>query len=83
MKTEDKREFAGLIYGIGEYYGKSLTKGIVELYWQGLAPYSLEDVKRAVSSHTADPDSGQFMPKIADLNRALSGGKQSQALTNR
>ena len=80
MNQNDKTAFAKLIYGLGEYYGKQLATGVVDLYWQGLRSYSLDDVRRAVNSHVQDPDSGQFMPKIADLNRALAGGKQSQAM---
>lgn len=80
MNDTDKRNFAALMFGCGEYYGKTLSKGVVELYWQGLKTHSIDEVQAAVNQHMADPDSGQYMPKIADLKRMLTGGKQTQAM---
>lgn len=81
MNDTDQRKFAALMFGCGEYYGKTLSKGVVELYWQGLKNHSIDEVQAAVNQHMADPDSGQFMPKIADLKRILTGSKQTQAMT--
>lgn len=80
MNDTDKKKFGILMFGCGEYYGKTLSTGVIELYWQGLKNHSIDEVQVAVNHHMADPDSGQFMPKIADLIRALSGGKQTQSM---
>lgn len=80
MNGSDQGNFAALIYGCGEYYGKKLSSGVVEIYWQGLKSHSYEEIQTAVNQHMADPDSGQYMPKIADLKRILTGGKHTNAM---
>lgn len=80
MNDTDKPKFAVLMFGCGEYYGKTLSKGVVELYWQSLKTHSIDEVQSAVAQHMNDPDSGQFMPKVADIKRHLTGGKHTQAM---
>lgn len=80
MQQTEFESFATLIFGLGEYYGKPVTAGVVNLYWDGLAKYEYSDISIAVQRHLADPDTGQFMPKISDIVRAMSGGKGAQAL---
>jgi hypothetical protein len=79
MQSTDKPRFLTLITGIADYYGKELSQGVISLYWQGLQQYDLQAVEKALWEHTQNPDSGQFMPKIADLTRVLEGRTQDQA----
>ena len=66
--------------GVGTLYGKSINELVVELYWQALQRFDFADVKEALQACVANPDSGQFMPKPADVVRYLEGSSQTQAL---
>lgn len=79
MNANDKIRFATVLMGVAEYYGKPLSEGVVELYWQGLREFDFEAVSKAFWDHTQNPDSGQFMPKIADIVRILQGRTSDQA----
>lgn len=79
MQPSDKKRFATLLSGVADYYGKELSNGVISLYWQGLQQYDIEAVEKALWDHTQNPDNGQFMPKIADITRAMKGRTQDQA----
>lgn len=81
MLDQDKKRFATLLSGIADYYGKELSPGVLGLYWQGLKQYDLPAVEKALWEHTQNPDTGQFMPKIADVTRNLQGRTTDQAAT--
>jgi hypothetical protein len=71
--------FITLLTGISDYYGKELSAGVIGLYWQGLRQYDLEGVEKALWAHTQNPDTGQWMPKIADVTKMLQGRTSDQA----
>jgi len=75
----DKPRFVTVLAGVAEYYGRDLSEGVIGLYWQGLKQYDLRAVEKALWDHTQNPDSGQFMPKIADVTRNLQGRTTDQA----
>lgn len=79
MINDDKGRFLTLMTGIAEYYGKTLSQQVIRLYWEGLKQYDLQAVEKALWTHTQDPDSGQFMPKIADVAKYLKGRTTDQA----
>ncbi len=76
---KDFDRFLTVLTGVSDYYGKPLSEGVQQLYWQGLAQYDIEAVEKALWDHTQNPDNGQFMPKISDLVRAMQGRTQDQA----
>jgi len=80
MKHEDKPAFAAMMASLGEYYGRDVSDGLIGMYWQGLRHYDLAAVRDALNRHVANPDSGQFMPKIADIAKMLGGTTQDAAL---
>lgn len=79
MQPNDRRNFVTLITGIADYYGKELSVTSIGLYWEGLRQYDLPAIERALWQHTQNPDSGQFMPKIADVTKVLQGRTEDQA----
>src|SRR5690606_5093902 len=79
MQMTDKPRFVTVLAGVAEYYGRDLSEGVIGLYWQGLKQYDLRAVEKALWDHTQNPDSGQFMPKIADVTRNLQGRTTDQA----
>ncbi len=64
---------------LAEYYEKNLSQGVIELYWQGLKQYEIEAIEGAIGRHLQNPDSGQWMPKIADIVRMIEGTSQDAA----
>lgn len=78
-KRVDYEKFLAILTGVADYYSKELSEGVIELYWQGLQQYDIQAVEKALWDHTQNPDNGQFMPKIADLTRAMQGRTQDQA----
>lgn len=75
----DFDRFLTVLTGVSDYYGKELSEGVQQLYWQGLQQYDVEAVEKALWDHTQNPDNGQFMPKIADITRSMQGRTQDQA----
>lgn len=79
MQPDDRKKFVTLITGIADYYAKELSVTTISLYWEGLKHYDLPAIERALWAHTQNPDSGQFMPKIADVTKVLQGRTEDQA----
>jgi Domain of unknown function (DUF6475) len=80
MREADFDGFVDVLQVVGEQYGKKLSEGVIALYWQGLQDYELNAVKDALGKHLRNPDTGMFMPKIADIIRMLQGSTQDAAL---
>lgn len=79
MVDTDKKRFLTVLTGIADYYGRELSEGVISLYWQGLKQYDIGAIEKALWLHTQNPDSGQFMPKIADVTKHLQGRTEDQA----
>ena len=73
MLASDRENFLVAMIGLGDYYSREISEGVIEIYWQGLQNYDLKAVQKAFQAHIANPDNGQFMPKVADLVRMLAG----------
>lgn len=71
MDDSNKKDFAVLFYGLGEYYDKPVTKNLLLIYFDDLKKYSLDEVKEGASKHRLDPKHGTFWPKSADIIRHL------------
>lgn len=71
MDDSNKKEFAVLFYGLGEYYDKKVSKNLLVIYFDDLKKYDIAEVKRAASEHRLDPKGGVFFPKSADIIRHL------------
>lgn len=80
MRADEFEQFDQMMQAIAAYYARELTVGVVSLYWQGLQGYDLAAVRQALNRHVQNPDTGQFMPKIADVRRMLGGTTQDSAL---
>lgn len=76
---EEKRRFAALMTALADYYEKSLSKGVLALYWEGLRQYDYKAIEKAAWAHTQLPDeAGRWMPKVSDLNKMLAGRTSDQ-----
>lgn len=79
MVDSELPDFAKTLLAVADYYGKELSENVVDLYWNGLREYDLQSVKKALWAHVRNPDSGQWMPKIADVAKMTQGRTDDQA----
>lgn len=80
MQQSEFDAFSDMLQAVAEYCGKPLSPGVIAIYWQGLKDLDLSAVRHALNAHVQNPDTGQFMPKIADVRRMLGGTTQDSAL---
>lgn len=81
MIEQDKKHFSEMMQKIGMIYGKEKRdiNSITPIYFSALQSYELSEVRFAFNSHVTDTESGQFMPKPADIIRQITGNKESNA----
>ena len=77
---QEEQEFITILAAAFAIYGRDVSPGIAELYWNALQRFDLEDIRKAISMHVQNPDNGQFVPKPADLIRCLEGTSGSAAM---
>lgn len=80
MRADDRAIFAKMIIALGEYYNREISDGLIDMYWNGLTHIDIKVVREALNRHMQNPDTGQFMPKIADIVRMTGGTTQDAAL---
>lgn len=80
MTQDDYEDFAGMVSGITELYGRAASEFAITIWWGALRQYDLAAVRQAFDRHVRNPDSGQFAPKPADLIRMMGGTTQDSAL---
>jgi hypothetical protein len=75
----DKKEFKSLFDGLAEIYNpdKPMSKMALQIYFNALSDYSIDQIANAVTGHVTNPKHGTFFPKVADLIRQLQGGEIS------
>lgn len=81
MKQVDFDDLCMVLTSVGELYGKPVGEFAISLWWGALKDYDLKSVQEALSRHVRNPDSGQFMPKPADVVRMMQGSTQDLALS--
>ncbi len=64
---------------VSEQYGKPMSPELIRLYFDALSHLSIEAVSAALNKHVRNTDTGQFMPKIADIIRACEGRSEDVA----
>lgn len=79
MTKQDAARFAQIITGLSEMYGKEISDGAMALWFEALKAYDIDAISVAASSHVASPDSGQFMPRPADIIKMIGGTSKDSA----
>lgn len=80
MQTNDIPQFIQMLHNLCEMYGKPrMSDEVAMLHFGALQEYSLEDVRKGFFAALRNPDSGQFMPRPADVIRELSGSSDTRA----
>ncbi|MFC4275550.1 DUF6475 domain-containing protein [Achromobacter aloeverae] len=80
MKPTDQPRFSALISDVFAFYRQDASKFAMNVWWQAMQPFDLAAVAEALNRHCVNPDSGQFMPKPADVVKMLRGSSQDSAL---
>lgn len=73
MGPTDRNRFASCLLAASELYGKPVGEAVAGVWWDTLARFDIAAVESAFRRHFANPDSGQFMPKPADIVRMVEG----------
>lgn len=79
LQSSDRAEFSEVLTRTAEMYGTKMQPSLLELWWDVLADFDLPAIRRALTMHLRNPDTGQFMPKPADVIRMLGGTTQDAA----
>lgn len=80
MEPEDRKRFAHCLLAASEVYGREVSPAVAEVWWSALRGYDAAAVETAFQRHMTNPDTGQFMPKPADIVRILAGTSQDGAM---
>lgn len=80
MQSIDGQAFQQLLTNIGMLYGETVHEKVLETWWGALEHLEFAEVKVALKVHVRNPDTGQYMPKPADVMRCLRGDSKTQAL---
>jgi hypothetical protein len=80
MEIDDFQKFHEGITGVMSFYGKSVSRFALDVWWTALRRFDLAAIVEAFNRHLANPDTGQFAPKPADIIRVLQGSTQDSAL---
>jgi hypothetical protein len=80
MVEADFQEFSKTLTGTSEIYRSPLSPAGISLWWRALAAYDFSQVDRAFIAHSCDTERGQYMPKPADIVRAIEGSQDDKAM---
>lgn len=81
MTPDDKPEFVKLMNDCVDYYSSfniNISPRTAEIYWNGLLPYSIEQIRYALNRHMQTPKSGDFFPRISSLIAIFEGDNLTQ-----
>ncbi|KVG77203.1 DUF6475 domain-containing protein [Burkholderia ubonensis] len=80
MIDSNRGAFAELISGVYAFYGREASDFALSVWWAAMQPFDLAAVHDAMNRHCVNPDSGQFLPKPADIVKMVQGSTQDSAL---
>lgn len=80
MQANDKQALTELVSQVLAYYRQPVSEFTLSVWWSACQPYSLEQIRKAMTAHATNPDGGQFAPKVADLVRILEGTHTDRAM---
>lgn len=80
MTNNDQQQFADALSDVLAVYGREMSPGVLNVYWNALKPFDVSAVLEALQRHTQNPDNGQYAPKPADLIKLMGGNSTDRAL---
>jgi hypothetical protein len=79
MKPNEQAAFTQLMTDALAYYRQPVSEFTLTVWWLAMQPYTIEQVRKAISAHVMNPENGQFAPKVADVVKVLSGTSTDRA----
>ena len=79
MNASDKKAFGEMLANVYSFYRQDSSVFANGIWWEAMKPFDLGAVKEALNRHCVNPDTGQYLPKPADVVRMLQGGTLDQA----
>jgi hypothetical protein len=80
MTPQDYSQFVTIWTQASELYNKAPSDGALDLIFNALQRFDLEQIKQGLTAHINDPKHGDFAPKPADIVRHIEGDGDSRAL---
>lgn len=80
MHQSENLEFTKFLTQALGYWKADVSEFTLSVWLQACQPFSLEQIRKAMTAHATDPEHGQFAPKVADIVRILSGTHTDRAL---
>lgn len=73
IKERDGEVFAQMMLAAAEAYGKKMSRALLEMLFNDLSQYTVEQVQQAFTAHRRDPINGRFFPITADFVKHIEG----------
>lgn len=84
MNESEKVQFIEILTGIGEIYEKKMSTVVLEIYWEALKEYPLDDIKRATNNIVQTHKYATF-PKPAEfieyIDPPIEAGMKAELMT--
>ncbi|MES2367675.1 MAG: DUF6475 domain-containing protein [Pseudomonadota bacterium] len=80
MTKNELVSFGKLWAGMAQVYDKTISDAGIAMAFAALEKYDLQDIRRAINAHVADPSRGQYIAKPADLILHIDGDPESRSL---
>lgn len=79
MTEKDHPDFIALLTDAMAYYKQDVSKFTIAVWIEACRPFTMEQVRKAMTAHATDPERGSFAPKVADIIRQLQGTATDRA----
>ncbi|SCU75544.1 conserved hypothetical protein [Cupriavidus necator] len=80
MMANDAQRFNALMSDVYAFHRQDFSEFAGRIWWNAMRPFDFEAVADAINRHLVNPDSGQYLPKPADVVKMLQGSTQDAAL---
>lgn len=81
MTQQDFDRLIALVGDVYAFYRQDYSAFAGRVWWQAMQPFDFAAVAEAFNKHAVNPDSGQFLPKPADIVKMLQGSTQDSGLS--
>lgn len=80
MKASERKDFAQLVSDVMAFYRRDVSTFALGVWWEACKPFDFEQVSKAFTAHTMDPEGCKFPPMPGDLVRVLHGTRTDRGL---
>ena len=80
MNQSEKQAFGKMVTDVMAYYSKDASEFTLNIWWQALQAFEMDQVGKALTAHATDAERGVYAPKVADMVRVLSGTMTDRAM---